>query len=56
MENPFRVVRGLSRVARVDYMTMPYPSGGNPQAIHDMLEESSNERLVDKRQIRDMRH
>ena len=58
MENPFRGVRGLSRVVRVDYMTTPYSSDGkpNPQAIHDMLEESSKERLVDKRQIREMRH
>ncbi len=31
-------------------------AGGNPQAIHDMVDESSKERLVDKRQIREMRH
>jgi len=31
-------------------------AGGNPQAIHDMVEESSKERVVDKRQIREMRH
>lgn len=31
-------------------------AGGNPQAIHDMLDESSKERVVDKRQIREMRH
>ena len=31
-------------------------SGGNPQAIADMLEDSSKERLVDKRKIREMRH
>ncbi|MCB0066637.1 MAG: ATP-binding protein [Chromatiaceae bacterium] len=31
-------------------------AGGNPQAIYDMLDESSKERVVDKRQIREMRH
>ncbi|MES9902148.1 MAG: ATP-binding protein [Sedimenticola sp.] len=31
-------------------------AGGNPQAIHDMVDESSKERVVDKRQIREMRH
>ncbi len=31
-------------------------AGGNPQAIHDMMSESSKERVVDKRQIREMRH
>jgi hypothetical protein len=31
-------------------------SGGNPQALHDMLSESAKERLVDKRKIREMRH
>lgn len=31
-------------------------SGGNPQAIVDMLAESAKERRVDKRQIREMRH
>ena len=31
-------------------------AGGNPQAIIDMLEESSKERVVDKRQIREMKH
>jgi energy-coupling factor transporter ATP-binding protein EcfA2 len=31
-------------------------AGGNPQAIFDMVEESSKERVVDKRQIREMRH
>ncbi len=31
-------------------------SGGNPQAIADMLDDSAKERRVDKRQIREMRH
>jgi hypothetical protein len=31
-------------------------ANGNPQAIADMLLDSSRERVVDKRQIRDMRH
>lgn len=31
-------------------------SGGNPQALQDMLSESAKERRVDKRQIREMRH
>lgn len=31
-------------------------SGGNAQAIADMLEDSSKERLVDKQRIREMRH
>ncbi|MBK8185413.1 MAG: hypothetical protein IPK63_21900 [Candidatus Competibacteraceae bacterium] len=31
-------------------------SGGNPQAIADMLEDSSKERFVDKQRIREMRH
>ncbi|MDS4042484.1 MAG: ATP-binding protein [Candidatus Competibacter sp.] len=31
-------------------------SGGNPQAIADLLDDSAKERLVDKRQIREMRH
>jgi hypothetical protein len=31
-------------------------AGGNPQAIHDMLDESDKERVVDKRRIREMRH
>ena len=31
-------------------------AGGNPQAIADMLEDSSNERRINKRQIREMRH
>ncbi len=31
-------------------------SGGNPQALHDMLNESAKERVVDKRMIREMRH
>ena len=31
-------------------------SGGNPQAIADMLDDSAKERLVDKRRIREMRH
>jgi len=31
-------------------------AGGNPQAVFDMLDESSKEKMVDKRQIREMRH
>jgi len=31
-------------------------SGGNPQAIFDMLDENSKERVLDKRQIREMAH
>ena len=31
-------------------------SGGNPQAIADMLDDSSKERLVDKARIRELRH
>ena len=31
-------------------------SGGNPQAIADMLDDSSKERRVDKRKIRELRH
>lgn len=31
-------------------------AGGSPQAIRDMLEESSKEKRVDKRQLRAMRH
>jgi len=31
-------------------------AGGNPQAIFDMLDESSKEKRVDKRRIREMRH
>ena len=31
-------------------------SGGNPQAIADLLDDSAKERLVDKRKIREMRH
>jgi hypothetical protein len=31
-------------------------SGGNPQAIADLLDDSSKERVVDKRQIRAMKH
>jgi len=31
-------------------------AGGNPQAIRDMLDESSKERVVDKRRIREMKH
>ena len=31
-------------------------AGGNPQAVADMLDESGKERVVDKRQIREMRH
>jgi hypothetical protein len=31
-------------------------SGGNSQAIHDMLDNSSKERVVNKQQIREMRH
>ena len=31
-------------------------SGGNPQAIADMLDNSAKERVVDKKQIREMRH
>jgi len=31
-------------------------SGGVPQAIYDMLDESSKERLIDKRKVREMRH
>jgi energy-coupling factor transporter ATP-binding protein EcfA2 len=31
-------------------------SGGNAQAIADMLDDSSKERLVDKRKIRELRH
>jgi len=31
-------------------------AGGNPQAIADMLDDSAKERLIDKRQIREMRH
>ena len=31
-------------------------SGGNPQAIADLLEDSSKERLVDKQRIRELRH
>lgn len=31
-------------------------SGGNPQAIADMLDDSAKERLVDKQRIREMRH
>ena len=31
-------------------------SGGNPQAIADMLDDSAKERLVDKQRIRELRH
>ena len=31
-------------------------SGGNPQAIADLLDDSSKERLVDQRKIRELRH
>ena len=31
-------------------------SGGNPQAIADMLDKSAKERVVNKQQIREMRH
>jgi len=31
-------------------------SGGIPQAIFDMLEESSKERIINKRKVREMRH
>ena len=31
-------------------------AGGNPQAIADMLDESAKERVVNKQQIREMRH
>ena len=31
-------------------------SGGIPQAIFDMLEESGKERIIDKRKVREMRH
>lgn len=31
-------------------------SGGVPQAIYDMLEESGKERIIDKRKVREMRH
>ncbi|MEA3483477.1 MAG: hypothetical protein U9R65_16145 [Pseudomonadota bacterium] len=31
-------------------------SGGVPQAIYDMLDESSKERIIDKRKVREMRH
>ena len=31
-------------------------SGGNPQALADMLTDSAKERVVDKRKIREMRH
>lgn len=31
-------------------------SGGNTQAIEDMLDDASKERVVDKRKIREMRH
>jgi energy-coupling factor transporter ATP-binding protein EcfA2 len=31
-------------------------AGGNPQAIADMLDESAKERVVNRRQIREMRH
>jgi hypothetical protein len=31
-------------------------SGGNPQAIADMLDDSAKERVVNKQQIREMRH
>jgi hypothetical protein len=31
-------------------------SGGNPQAIADMLDDSAKERRVDKREIRELRH
>ncbi len=31
-------------------------SGGIPQAILDMLEESGKERIIDKRKVREMRH
>jgi energy-coupling factor transporter ATP-binding protein EcfA2 len=31
-------------------------AGGNPQAIIDMMDESSKERVVDKRRIREMKH
>jgi hypothetical protein len=31
-------------------------SGGNVQAVRDMLDDASKERRVDKRKIREMRH
>jgi len=31
-------------------------SGGVPQAIVDMLDESGKERIIDKRKVREMRH
>jgi energy-coupling factor transporter ATP-binding protein EcfA2 len=31
-------------------------SGGVPQAVYDMLDESGKERIIDKRKVREMRH
>lgn len=31
-------------------------ANGNPQAMHDMLDESAKEKRIDKRRIREMRH
>ncbi len=31
-------------------------AGGNPQAIYDMVDDTAKERVVNKRQIREMRH
>ena len=31
-------------------------AGGIPQAIHDMLDQSSKERIIDKRKVREMQH
>ena len=31
-------------------------SGGNPQALADLLADASKERVVDKRRIREMKH
>ena len=31
-------------------------SGGVPQAMFDMLDESQKERVIDKRKVREMRH
>jgi hypothetical protein len=51
------VARGVLIESPALYIThVVKQSNGNPQAIHDMLDESDKERVVDKRRIWEMRH
>ncbi|MGH8594601.1 MAG: hypothetical protein ACREX9_02200 [Gammaproteobacteria bacterium] len=48
--------RYSDRITRSIHLHVVKQAGGNPQAIYNMVDDTAKERLINKRQIREMRH